>query len=115
MSIRTCIVLFLLAALNPAFSQRIISPDVQADGRITFRLRAPNAKEVQVQCEGVTDHKMEKEDTKSGRSTRRAPMGCIFKSIRGRGGGQVVLVLAIIPPRYRWPISGLLRTSLLLP
>jgi 1,4-alpha-glucan branching enzyme len=62
MSIRTCTVLFLLAALNPAFSQRIISPDVQTDGRVTFRLAAPNAKEVQLQCEGVPGHKMLKDD-----------------------------------------------------
>jgi enterochelin esterase family protein len=62
MSIRTCTVLLLLAALNPAFSQRIVSPDVQSDGRVTFHLKAPNAKEVQLQCEGVTEHKMQKDD-----------------------------------------------------
>ncbi len=62
MSIRTCTVLFFLAALNPAFSQRIISPDVQTDGRVTFRLAAPNAKEVQLHCEGVPGHKMAKDD-----------------------------------------------------
>jgi enterochelin esterase-like enzyme len=36
-----------------AFSQRIVSPEVGSDGRVTFRLSAPNAKEVQVHCEGV--------------------------------------------------------------
>jgi enterochelin esterase family protein len=62
MSIRTCTVLFLLAAVNPAFSQRIISPDVQTDGRVTFRLAAPKANEVQLQCEGVPGRKMLKDD-----------------------------------------------------
>ena len=62
MSTRTCTILFLLAALAPASSQQIISPDVQTDGRVTFRLKAPNAKEVQLQCEGVTEHKMQKDD-----------------------------------------------------
>src|ERR1035441_8642036 len=62
MSIRTCIVLLLLATLNPAFSQRIVFPYVQTDGRVTFQLKAPNAKEVQLQCEGVTEHKMQKDD-----------------------------------------------------
>ena len=62
MTTRTCTFLLLLAGLNPAFSQRIISPDVQTDGRVTFRLAAPNTKEVQLQCEGVTEHKMQKDD-----------------------------------------------------
>jgi enterochelin esterase family protein len=48
--------LFLAALLlaAPAFAQSIVSPDVQADGRVTFRLQAPNARQVQVVCEGVT-------------------------------------------------------------
>jgi enterochelin esterase family protein len=62
MSIRTCTILFLLAALARAFSQQIISPDVQTDGRVTFHLKAPNAKEVRLQCEGVTEHNMQKDD-----------------------------------------------------
>jgi enterochelin esterase family protein len=41
----------LLAA--PAFAQSIVSPEVQADGRVTFRLVAPDAKEVQVIEEGT--------------------------------------------------------------
>jgi enterochelin esterase-like enzyme len=32
--------------------ERIISPEVSADGRVTFRFRAPNAKEVSVAMEG---------------------------------------------------------------
>jgi len=46
----------------PAFSQRIVSPEVQSDGRVTFRLKAPNAKEVQLHCEGVKATAMEKDD-----------------------------------------------------
>ncbi|HUC85610.1 MAG TPA: alpha/beta hydrolase-fold protein [Candidatus Acidoferrales bacterium] len=48
----------LLAA--PAFAQSVVSPDVQLDGRVTFRLQAPAAKEVQVVCEGVT-HAMQRD------------------------------------------------------
>jgi enterochelin esterase-like enzyme len=62
MSIKICTLLLLMAALNLAYSQPIISPDVQIDGRVTFHLTAPNAKEVQLQCEGVTEHKMQKDD-----------------------------------------------------
>lgn len=49
---------FLLALLMftlPIFAQsqtRIVSPEVQSDGRITFRLRAPNAAKVEVTIEG---------------------------------------------------------------
>jgi enterochelin esterase-like enzyme len=44
-----------------AFSQ-MISPEVQSNGCVTFRLRAPNAKEVQVRCEGVKASAMQKDD-----------------------------------------------------
>lgn len=56
---------FLLAALLfalPAFAQPLVSPEVQADGRVTFRLQAPNAKEVQLHCEGVSNPVMQKDD-----------------------------------------------------
>jgi enterochelin esterase family protein len=33
----------------------VVSPEVRADHRVTFRLRAPNAKEVGVEIEGVTN------------------------------------------------------------
>jgi enterochelin esterase-like enzyme len=42
--------------------QRIISPDLQSDGRVTFRLRATNATTVLVRCEGVTATNMIKDD-----------------------------------------------------
>src|SRR5258708_6583531 len=32
----------------------VVSPEVHADHRVTFRLRAPNAKEVRVQIEGAS-------------------------------------------------------------
>ena len=51
----------LLLAL-PALGQSSSSPEVQADGRITFRLWAPNAKEVQLHCEGVNDSTMQRDD-----------------------------------------------------
>ena len=53
---RNCALLLVLQILSlPAFSQspaRIVSPEVQGDGRITFRLRAPNAAKVEVAIEG---------------------------------------------------------------
>jgi enterochelin esterase-like enzyme len=55
----------LLAALLfalPASAQSVVSPEVQADGRVTFRLQAPNAKEVQLHCEGVSHSAMQKDD-----------------------------------------------------
>ena len=55
----------LLAALLfavPAFAQPIVSPEVHTDGTITFRLPAPNAKEVQLHCEGVRNSAMQKDD-----------------------------------------------------
>ena len=42
----------------PALSQSVVSPDVQPDGRVTFRLKAPDAKEVQLNCEDVPASKM---------------------------------------------------------
>jgi enterochelin esterase family protein len=35
------------------FSQQIVSPEVAADGRVTFRFRATNANTVQLRCEGM--------------------------------------------------------------
>lgn len=37
----------------PACGQTLVSPEVHADRRVTFRLRAPNAREVAVRCEGT--------------------------------------------------------------
>ena len=51
-----------LASATPVFSQSLFSPEVQADGRVTFRLKAPNAKEVKVQCESLGALNMQKDD-----------------------------------------------------
>jgi len=53
--------LILLTAFT-AFSQRIVSPEVQSDGKVTFRLRAPDAKEVLLHCEGVSETNMQKQE-----------------------------------------------------
>src|SRR5262245_22633727 len=55
--------LFLLCLLFPVqlFSQPIISPEVHSDGRVTFRLKAPNAEAVRVQCEGLKSANMQKD------------------------------------------------------
>jgi enterochelin esterase family protein len=55
------ITLFLLAVV-PAFSQAVLSPEVGADRRVTFRFRAPNAKEVFVAREGADRLAMQKDD-----------------------------------------------------
>lgn len=57
--------LVLLAALLsafPTFAQPVASPEVYADRTITFRLPAPNAKDVQLHCEGVKNSAMQKDD-----------------------------------------------------
>jgi enterochelin esterase-like enzyme len=54
--------LFALFLATPVYSQSLASPDVQKDGRVTFRLKAPNAKEVQVACESLKSAKMQKDD-----------------------------------------------------
>src|ERR1041385_4103486 len=51
-----------LAIAANSFSQQITSPEVQSNGAVTFRLRAPNATNVQVRCEGVTPSPMQKND-----------------------------------------------------
>jgi enterochelin esterase-like enzyme len=51
-----------LSLATPVFSQSLASPDVQQDGRVTFRLKAPNAKEVKVQCESLQPAEMQKDD-----------------------------------------------------
>jgi hypothetical protein len=63
--------LVLLAALLsafPAFAQPAASREVHADRTITFRLPAPNAKEVQLRCEGVKNSAMQKATTVCGHS-----------------------------------------------
>src|SRR5258708_2638198 len=45
-----------------AVAQRIVSPDVAGDGRVTFRLKVAEGKDVRVHCEGVKESKMQKDD-----------------------------------------------------
>src|SRR5262245_32221325 len=64
---KTLLSLLALAVALPTLAQQqtqpqIISPDVQLDGRVTFRLRATNATTVLVRCEGVTATNMVKDD-----------------------------------------------------
>jgi len=57
--------LFLLIVLTfatAAFSQQLVSPEVGSDHRVTFRLQAPNAKEVRLRCEGVKESAMQKNE-----------------------------------------------------
>ncbi len=53
-------VVLMLAVTTPAFSQPLLSPEVHSDGRVTFRLKAPNAKEVVLRCEGTKGGPMQK-------------------------------------------------------
>ena len=54
------LILVLLMLAVPAFAQPIISPEVHPDGRVTFRLKAPAAKEVQLHCQAVKGATMKK-------------------------------------------------------
>lgn len=53
-------VVLLLTVATTASAQTLVSPEVHPDGRVTFRLRAPNAKEVVLRCEGTKGGPMEK-------------------------------------------------------
>jgi enterochelin esterase-like enzyme len=55
-------VLFLVAFATSASAQSLVSPEVHVDGRVAFRLQAPNAKDVVLRCEGVTPATMQKDD-----------------------------------------------------
>ena len=59
--------LLVLLVVLPLFSQTappplILSPEVASDGRVTFRLRAPNAKEVLLSREGAPRQPMQQDD-----------------------------------------------------
>src|SRR3984957_13294888 len=51
--------LLALAVVTPVFSQ---SPEVQPDGRVTFHFRAPDAKDVKLNCESLPGITMQKGD-----------------------------------------------------
>jgi enterochelin esterase-like enzyme len=54
--------LFAVAAASSAIAQPIVSPEVHSDRRVTFRIKAENAKAVQLNCEGVPSAPMVKDD-----------------------------------------------------
>ncbi len=56
-----CCGLLALALVGSALAQNAPSPEVLPDGRVTFRLKAPEARVVRVQCEGLVDANMVKD------------------------------------------------------
>ena len=70
---RNLFALSLLTVAAPVFAQPPVSPQVHADGRVTFRLRAPNAQEVVVRCEGTKPLPMQK-DERGGWSATTDPL-----------------------------------------
>ncbi len=52
-----------LASTCTTLAQPLVSPEVYPDGHVTFRLRAPDAKDVQVRCEGSKVSKMLKDSS----------------------------------------------------
>jgi enterochelin esterase family protein len=56
---RFTLLAFILAT-TATFAQT--SPEVHSDHRVTFRLKAPDAKDVRVRCESLKEAKMEKDD-----------------------------------------------------
>ncbi len=59
---KSLVLLLTACIVGSASAQQTLSPEVQADSRVTFRLRAPQAKEVRVRCEGVKASEMAKDD-----------------------------------------------------
>jgi len=53
-------IVLMLTVAATASAQPLVSPEVQSDGRVTFRLRAPNAKGVVLHCEGTKGGPMQK-------------------------------------------------------
>jgi enterochelin esterase family protein len=53
-------VLMMTVAATTVSAQPLVSPEVHSDGRVAFRLRAPNAKEVVLRCEGTKGGTMQK-------------------------------------------------------
>jgi enterochelin esterase-like enzyme len=57
---KTLPVVLVMTVAATVSAQPLVSPEVHSDGRVTFRLRAPNAKEVALRCEGTKGGPMEK-------------------------------------------------------
>jgi enterochelin esterase family protein len=60
--LKSLVVLSALLVINRATSQPLISPEVDNERRVTFRLKAPEAKDVKVRCEGVKANAMQKDE-----------------------------------------------------
>jgi enterochelin esterase-like enzyme len=56
------LLLLALAVSTSVLAQSSGPPEVQSDGRVTFRLRAPKAAEVRLQCESLRSMAMQKDD-----------------------------------------------------
>jgi 1,4-alpha-glucan branching enzyme len=62
---KSALLLVFTVAVVPIFAhtpQRLQSPEVHSDNRVTFRLRAPNTKEVLLAREGTPRQPMQKDD-----------------------------------------------------
>jgi enterochelin esterase-like enzyme len=60
----------LFLSITPAFAQLVVSPEVHPDGTVTFRFKAPDAHDVQLHCEGVSNSPNEK-----GTAMQKGPDG----------------------------------------
>ena len=81
-------ILFLAAAtvaLSQQASDRVLSPDVHSDGRVTFRFRDPNAQQVQVNVEGA-----------------KAPL----TMLKGEGGVWTATTEPLLPELYGYSFNA---------
>jgi enterochelin esterase-like enzyme len=53
MAMKSLPMILLMTVATSVSAQPLVSPEVHSDGRVTFRLQAPNAKEVVLRCEGT--------------------------------------------------------------
>jgi enterochelin esterase-like enzyme len=60
LSMKSLSVVLLLSVVTSVSAQPLVSPEVQGDGRVTFRLKAPDAREVVLRCEGTKGGPMQK-------------------------------------------------------
>jgi enterochelin esterase family protein len=63
MRLNVLVLMTAVAATSNASAQPLISPEVHPDGHVTFRVRAPDAKDVQVRCEGSKVSQMLKDSS----------------------------------------------------
>lgn len=93
------------SAQAPAAPPPLVSPEVHADGRITFRLRAPNAKEVTVGRSGAERLAMTRDDQGTWTATTAALTPDIYQytfSVDGQ---------ASLDPLNSWVAPNLLNMS----